>query len=197
MRTASSRAARSARRRPPLSPLPLDASRALAGSARGAEPPAAVAALLVGEAGGSPGLALAMLRALIASGALRRIGGAWQLVEDGRAALRRAGTADRRIAGLAPPAHAALNALALFGPGAIVELAVLGAVAGLGDDDIAAAVGALCAAQLVAIVPGGATQRSEAIRAACAAEVAAPARAAIHRRAWDALRARGVEDPAV
>ena len=179
---------------PPLAPAAI---RELAGSALGAEPPAAVAALLVGEAGGSPGLALAALRGLIETGALRRVGGAWELIEDGRAALRRAGTSDRRVAGLPASARAALDALALFGPGAIVELAVLGAAATQGGDDLAAAVGALCAAQLVAVVPGGAIHRSEAIRATCAAAVGPGERAAIHRRAWDALRARGVDDPAV
>ena len=37
--------------------------------------------------------------------------------------------------------------------------------------------------------------RSEAVRASCAAAIDPSARAAIHRRAWDALRDAGVTDP--
>jgi hypothetical protein len=184
-----------------LSPLSPAAIRELVGSALGAEPPAALSALVAGEVGGSPALAVEALRALADAGALRRIGGVWELAGDGAAVIRHGAAADRRVAALSPAARAALAALALFGPGAEAELPIVAAAAALGEDALAPAIAELCATQLVALVRprdgrgARVRHRSEAVRAALASSVATADAAAIHRRAWDELRARGVTDP--
>ncbi|HVV85346.1 MAG TPA: serine/threonine-protein kinase, partial [Kofleriaceae bacterium] len=135
--------------------LPLDepAIRDLAASMLAGEPPPALPALLHRDSGGSPARVVQALQHLLAVGALRRLGGRWDLDGDAAEILGTDGPGDRQLAGLDGAAREVLAALALFGPGAQVPLVVLHRVVGGDEDATLAAAQQACAAQLVRVGP--------------------------------------------
>ncbi len=184
--------------------LPLDepAIRDLAASVLADHPPPALAGILHRDSGGSPARAVDALRVLLDTGALRRLGGRWDLDDDAAEILRVDRGHDRRLSALGPAAREVLGALALFGAGP-ASLLVIARVVGGDEDATMAAVQEACAAQLVRVGPDPDGQglvlehRSESVRATCAAGVEPALRARLHTRALAALRDHGVHDPLV
>lgn len=186
-----------------LVPLDLPAMHALTASVLADEPPPALAGLLLRDSGGSPARAVHALELLRGVGALRRLGGAWDLDDDAAEILGADRSSDRRLRGLSAAAHEALGALALFGAGAQVPLVVLHQVLERDEDATMAAIQEACAAQLVRVgaEPDGEglvlEHRAEQVRVGCAEAIAPAARARLHTRALAALRGHGVHDPLV
>lgn len=186
-----------------LVPLDEAAIRDLAASVLAGEPPAALPAVLARDSGGSPARVVHALQHLRAVGALRRLGGRWDLDDDATAILGTDAAGDRRLAAAPPAARAVLAAVALFGPGAQVPLVVLHHVIGGDEDATLAAAQQACAAQLLRVGPdqddGGLVleHRAERVRAASEAAIDPAARARLHGRALAALRAHGEGDPLV
>ncbi|HEX5503827.1 MAG TPA: AAA family ATPase, partial [Thermomicrobiales bacterium] len=180
-----------------LRPLDAVGLRALA-AARYALSPADSARLAdyLGERSeGNPFFAGELLRALAEDGALRRAAGGWALGDlagAGVPALLRQ-VIDARVDRLGEESRALLAVAAVIGQAVPFDL--WRAVAGAGEDALAAAAERALEARLLLDVAGEPRFAHALVREALYAGTLAPRRRALHRRAGEALAAGPAPDP--
>ena len=133
-----------------LQPLSADDLAALCQSALAGTVSEEVSEAVQRATGGNPAAVVGRLRHMLDVGALRRIGGRWQLVHEALSALESPeAMADPRLAALSPPSRELLAVAALLGPaGSRLPLPVAREVMADPGPSMAAAIDQLCAQQI-------------------------------------------------